>query len=254
VSVVVLCSAHGAPGVTTSALALAWVWPSTRPERRVLLIDADPAGSGLLTGILADRVGPGAGLPTLAATRPPLTVEPVVECCVALGSDAARMVLPGVADPVQARPVAELWSSLLYVARELSDRGVDVLVDAGRVGHRLEPTAWLRGADVVALVVKGSVASVAPAAAAVRAIVPERGARPVVGIVVDPAGYSTSDVASALGVPVAVDLPRDEWAVRALAAGATSGWRLDRSPLLRAARGVVQVLADLVPERTAVPS
>jgi hypothetical protein len=82
----------------------------------------------------------------------------------------------------------------------------------------------------------------------------ERGARPVVGIVVDPAGYSASDIASALSVTVAVELPRDEWAARALAAGATSGWRLDRSPLLRAARSVVERLADLVPERTAVTS
>jgi Flp pilus assembly CpaE family ATPase len=248
VSVVALCSARGAPGVTTSALALAWVWPAARPGRRVLLIDADPAGSGLLTGILASGVPPAAGLSSLAALRPPLSPDQVVACSLAVDGDATRMVLPGVSDPVQAGPLGGSWASLLDVARDLSDRGVDVLVDVGRVGHRFEPSVWLRESDALAVVVRGEVASVAPAAAAVRALAPTRGTRPTVGLVVDGAGYPAGEIAAAMSVGDVLVLPRDEWAARGLTAGATGGWRFDRSPLLRGAYAVVSRLAELAPE------
>lgn len=247
-SVVALCSARGAPGVTTSALALAWVWSGARPGRRMLLIDADPAGSGLLTGFLARGVPPEVGLSSLAALRPPLSPDQVVACSVALDADATRMLLPGVADPVQAGPLGGSWPSLLDAARDLSDRGVDVLVDVGRVGHRFEPSVWLRESDVVAVVVRGDVASVAPAAAAARSLAAMRGTRSTIGFVVDPAGYSVGEIATALRVSDVLVVPRDEWAARALNAGATAGWRFDRSPLLRAAQSVVGRLAELSPE------
>ena len=45
-AVVALASASGSPGVTTTALGLALLWP-----RPVLLVEADPTGgSGLLAG------------------------------------------------------------------------------------------------------------------------------------------------------------------------------------------------------------
>jgi hypothetical protein len=45
-AVIALASASGSPGVTTTALGLALLWP-----RPVLLIEADPTGgSGLLAG------------------------------------------------------------------------------------------------------------------------------------------------------------------------------------------------------------
>ena len=42
---IALCSAKGAPGVTTSALALALSWP-----RPVILAELDPAGGDVLAG------------------------------------------------------------------------------------------------------------------------------------------------------------------------------------------------------------
>ncbi|WP_426592614.1 hypothetical protein ACPPVS_12640 [Cellulomonas sp. McL0617] len=254
-SVVVLCSAHGAPGVTTSALALAWVWPAARPGRRVLLVDGDPAGSGLLTGYLSGGVPRDAGVSILAAGRPPLSADQLVGCCVALDADATRMVLPGVLDPVQARPLAPMWGSLLSAARDLSDQGVDVLVDAGRVGHHHEPRVLVTEADLVAVVVRGDVSSVAPSAAAVRALMAERkGRHAPVALVVDASGYSSGQIRAALGVTEVLSLVRDDWTAHQFALGATSGWRFERSPLLRAAHATAARIADLVPERTAVTS
>lgn len=248
-SVVALTSARGAPGVTTTALALVSVWGLGRRGRRVLLVDADPAGSGLLAGPLPAGVPDTAGISVLAAVRPPLSAEQVVGCCVGLDEACTRMVLPGVADPLQARPLTATWTALVDVARDLSAHGVDVVVDAGRLGHRHEPTPWLAEADLVAVVLRGDLAGVLPAAAAVRTLSALRSGRAApIGVVVDTGAYSAGEVASALGTGEVLTIARDEWAARVLADGAGHGLRFDRSPLMRTARSVVERLAQLVPE------
>ena len=254
-SVIALASAHGAPGVTTSALALLWAWPLARLGRRVLLVDGDPAGSGLLTGPLRAGVPVSAGVSVLAAVHPPLTAEQMIGCAVALDDTSTRMLLPGVVDPMQARPLGATWTALVDVARDLSAQGVDVLVDAGRVGHRHEPTPWLAEADLVLLVAHGQVASVLPAAAAVRTLAVTRAGRSApLGLVVDPGPYTPGELATALGVHEVLTLPRDRWAAVALLDGAARGRRFERSPLLRAARSVADRLTELVPEPEPVVS
>lgn len=252
-SVIALTSAHGAPGVTTSALALVAAWEVARPGRRVLLIDADPAGSGVLVGPLRDGVPDTAGVSLLAATRPPLSAEQVIGCCVALDEGAMRMVLPGVADPLQARPLAATWAALVDVARELSMRGVDVVVDTGRLGHRHEPTPWLTEADLLAVVFRGDLAGVVPAAAAARTMTMLRAGRSApTALVVDSGSYSVGEVASAVGVREVMTLAHDERGARSVAAGLARGMRLDRSPLMRTTRSVVERLGQLVPEPDSV--
>ncbi|MHB8341736.1 MAG: hypothetical protein ACYDB7_11270, partial [Mycobacteriales bacterium] len=60
-AVLELASAKGAPGASTTALALALVWP-----RPILLVECDPAGGDLLAGYLAGADPPGGGLLGLA--------------------------------------------------------------------------------------------------------------------------------------------------------------------------------------------
>lgn len=246
-SIVAVCSAHGAPGVTTTALAMTWVWPLVHPDRRVLLVDADPAGSGLLTGYLQADLPGTAGVLALAASRGLLSADQVVECAVAVDSDSTRMVLVGVTDPRQARPLGAIWSALLGASRDLGRVGVDVVVDVGRLGHRYEPTPMLDGADVVAIAVRPEVASVVPSASAVRALQEARARRvaPLALVIGD--GYSPTEIGSALGTGKAVKVARDAWAATAFATGSAQGWRFERSPLLRSARGVVERIAELAP-------
>ena len=63
-AVITLCSASGAPGVTTTAVALAMHW-----SRPVLLVEADPgANNGLLAGIFRGTREYVAGLLDVAAS------------------------------------------------------------------------------------------------------------------------------------------------------------------------------------------
>lgn len=247
-SVVALCSAHGAPGVTTTALALTWMWPIVHRDRRVLLVDADPAGSGLLTGYLQAGVPEPAGVLALAAQRPPLSAQQIIDASVAVDPDSTRMVLPGVADPVQARPLAGTWAAVAGAGPELGRLGVDVVVDVGRLGHRFEPSALMEAAGILAVTVRPQLASLVPAAAAVRRLRAERPGRiaPVALVIGD--GHSPAEIRTVLSAADALPVALDAWTATRFHDGGAQGWRFDRSPLLRTTRAVIERLAQLAPD------
>lgn len=237
-SLIVLCSATGAPGVTTTTLALGWVWPLVFPDRRVLVVDADVAGSGILPGYLQAGVPAGGGVLGLAAERAPITPGAVLEHCLALDPSEDRLVLTGITDPAQARALWPVWSGLVDVARDLGVAGVDVLVDLGRLGHRHEPTVLVEQADVVAVVLGSTLASVSGTVSGLRALRDTRGPGPSTGAVVvgrsDP--YTPGEIARELGLEHLPVVARDTWAAGVLSTGGGLGWRFERSALLRSAR------------------
>ncbi len=51
-TVIAFTSAKGSPGVSTVVLGLGAVWTQTQPERRVLVVEADPAGGEAAVGLL----------------------------------------------------------------------------------------------------------------------------------------------------------------------------------------------------------
>ncbi len=72
-SLIGLCSAHGSPGATTTALAFAATWPE---HRRCLLIEADPFG-----GVIGPRYGlgdtPGLSSVVVSTTVPTSTTKTI---------------------------------------------------------------------------------------------------------------------------------------------------------------------------------
>lgn len=124
-------SAKGAPGVTSSALTLAAVWP-----RPVVLIEADPSGSDLVYRCRAAIGGPLAPSPNVlglvSAARKERTT-PLHAWTQRLGCGVD--LVPGVTAPSQARGMAELWEAL---AGTLRSSEVDVIADLGRL-HRESP-------------------------------------------------------------------------------------------------------------------
>ena len=243
-----LCSASGAPGVTTIALALTWVWPQVTGGRRVVLVDADPSGSGLLGGALRAQVAPDAGVLALAADAGPWSVDRLLAHAVALDSEGTRWVLPGISDPIQARALPSVWSAFGDLAVDLHLAGIDTVIDAGRLGHRDEPSELLADADVVAIVLDPTVTSCVAVAAALRPLTTARLPRsaPIPVVVGEGRPYSAREVERALGVDVAL-VAFDPRSAAALGTGESLSGRLDRSALVRSVRSLAESLLAATP-------
>lgn len=244
-SVVVLCSATGAPGVTTTTLAVGWVWPLVVPGRRAVVVDADVAGSGVLPGYLQAGVPAGGGVLGLAGERGVLSVDLLLEQALALDPGEQRLVLTGVTDPAQARALGPVWRGLLDAAGHLDATGIDLLVDVGRLGHRHEPTAMLEHADTVAVVTRSNLAALTGATAGLQRLrdLRDPGLETTAVLVGEGQPYPARQIGRELDADPLPVMALDPWAAGALATGGALGWRFDRSALLRTARTLAVILS-----------
>lgn len=210
-AVIVFASASGSPGVTTSCLGLASVWP-----RPVLVVDADPVGgAGILAGFFQGRVAAGGGLGevVLGQRRGDLGGA-IAASALALPGTQAH-VLPGVVGNLAAQGLAGLWSPLLGELRALEATGQDVLVDAGRLGMAGSPEPLIYGADLAVLVVGSTLRSLSGArswAKTWRATFDDVGvglSAPAVLVVGPGRPYGVKEIGSVLPVPVLGSLPWD---------------------------------------------
>ncbi|MFD9813785.1 hypothetical protein [Streptomyces sp. NPDC059080] len=151
-TLIALAADKGAPGVTTTALALSAVWP-----RRALLAEVDPAGGDLVYRNVAAHGGaldPNLGLLSLAATaRRGLVAEQVWDHVQPMSGGLD--VLVGLGTSEQAAGVSGLWATLGRAFVELgeSPRGAaDVIADCGRLGTDSPAAELLADASVLLLV------------------------------------------------------------------------------------------------------
>ena len=262
-AVVALTSAKGAPGVSTAALAMTLLWP-----RPALLLEADPAGgSSTLAGYLRGTVDHSRGLLGLAMAHRHNELEQALwSQIVRLAGDpvpdkaspADRWLLPALSDAAQAPSTTSLWGPLGSLLASLERAGIDVLIDAGRLGAAYAPTPLLRQADLVLLVLGTSL----PAVAAVRArlsvlgeqlAVTPKTAVPVSGLglllVGEGRPYTAREISGSLGLPVIASLSWDPASAEVLAAGAAPGRRFESSPLVRSIRGAISASQELIVRR-----
>lgn len=218
-------------GVTTLALALAATWPA---NRRVLLVEADPAG-----GTLAAASGwpPEPSLVSLAAAaRHALDPDLVWEHCQDLPGGAA--VLAGPASSDQARRALGMLAGL---SSHLGTLDADVLVDCGRLDPRASGAGVFEGAEQVVLAAR-------PRLADLHALATWREANPfdsgrVVVVLVGDGPYPDAEIAEALGIEVLARLPWDPEAAGALVSVPASAREVRLSPLVRATRSLAERLA-----------
>lgn len=202
---IVLTSASGAPGVTTTALGLALTW-----SRDVLLADCDRDPSqAVQAGYLRGMDHGGRGLAALArlhrenrALAPDLWRHTVP---LALG-DEQRRFLPGFSQPATVRLFDSVWPELAEAFAALDGQGVDVIVDAGRVGRDGLPLPLLAQANAVCFLTRTSLRALA----ATRLYLPlvaeqlERlpAAKALGLVLVDPnKPYAGGEIAAQFGVP-----------------------------------------------------
>lgn len=182
-SVVVLASAKGAPGVSLAAQALAWAWP-----RDVVLADVDPAGSDVVwrcRDAAGEPLDPDRGLLTLgAAARRGAAETTLAEHL--QDTWLGFPVLAGVPSPEQLTGISGVWSQLPAV---FDAHPADVLVDVGRVVPGSVTVPLLLRADLVCFVVRPDLEGAAQLRARLRGLsdalrLDEPGARPVAVAVV----------------------------------------------------------------------
>jgi len=230
-----VAAAKAAPGVTTTAVALAAVWPS---GRQALVAECDPAG-----GDLAARFGLPVepGLVTVAAARR-LAAGAIVEHTQPLPGGVRVLVGPAGAEQAAAA-LGLLPPGLLAGFDALPE--VDVLADLGR----LDPTSpALRVAGAARLVVLVARPTLAELQHLAHRIIALRGTVGRLGVVLAGAGpYPPGEVAAALGVEVLGTLPADARGAGVLGGVPASAGGVRRSPLVRAAR----TLADTLTARLA---
>ncbi|SDT02114.1 hypothetical protein SAMN04488543_2860 [Friedmanniella luteola] len=254
-AVVVLVSAAGSPGVTTSALGLALGWP-----RPVVVVEADPTGgSAVLAGYFRGATAPAGGLLDLASAEREGRLAEALPSVLVPVPDSTVQLLPGVRAHGQARSLAGLWHPLAGVLSGLEALGQDVIVDGGRLGLEGWPEPLLAGADLVLLAVRSDLVSLAAARSWADTLRTghEHAGGAGVGLLLVGAGrpYSGREISAVLQLPVTAGLAWDEGSAAVLSRGAVPARRFDRLPLPRSlstARAAVE--AQVAAGRAALES
>lgn len=209
-SVILLTSACGAPGVTTTTLGLAVTWP-----RAAVAVEADPAGgSSMLAGYFRGFQAPTQSIvDLLLAHRDGRLADQFPQSLIPVESTSAS-VLPGPRSHAQARSALELWEPLSLTWKALQSADTDVLVDAGRLGMESYPESLLRVSDLVLLLTRSDLPSLAATrqwaerAAQTRQLHPET---PEWAVLIVGGGhpYTAREVGDVLGLPVLYELRLD---------------------------------------------
>lgn len=220
-AIYVFASASGSPGVTTSVMGLALLWP-----RPVVVVEADPTGGmGILAGYFRGQLDHPRGLIDLAmAARQDLVSDTLPRVLLDIPDSHVRLLV-GTRSHTQAGSLPGLWRPLLDALVELAATGQDVLIDAGRLGLESWPQPLVAGADVTVLVVRSDLPAVAAARSWAQVLADTTAAGgPASGLLVvgDGRPYSSREVGSTIGLPVLASLEWDEATAAVFARGAAS--------------------------------
>lgn len=247
-SVIALAGLPGSPGVTSTALALLRMWP-LEPGRRVLMAECCPDGGAVLAGALQGRLAADRSLRNLAASHRSQELKDAFWTQLVSVSDEerhddrTRVLLPGLTEPGQAAGLTPEWASLakVFVGIDRSQRDPhDVIIDLGRNGAYGPSRVLAQRADLVLLVVRGTMRSLHAArsrVAMLRSVLDDDGRRASAGlgiVLIGEGPYSAREVEAELGVMVVATLPFRPQEAAVLSDGAPQGKRFSQGKLMQA--------------------
>lgn len=252
-AVIAITSAKGSPGVTVTALALAVSWPV---HRQVVLVEADPSGTDLMSGYFLAQAPPDRGLLQLSLNirRQSLNQE-LWRQVYALDGDNRAFVVPGLVNPVQSSGL--VWDDLARQLQDLSaSTGLDVIVDCGRMGLVGDPAPIRRRADLLVMAIRPTLTGIRSAAVRIRELEADltqrgAGAEAVCAVLIGNGPYSAAEVSRTMRVPVVGEVPHDPHAAAVFADGANARRGFDTSPLLRTSRALAASLQQAAEQRRA---
>jgi hypothetical protein len=256
-AVIALAGCSGAPGVTTSALALLLSWP-LETGRRMILAECDPDGGAVLHGLLQGTLGDRYGLRNLSvAARKGEFSDAFWRQLIDLSSEDGkqtslrdRLLLPGITDPAQSASLTSVWKILAQMFRGIeAESGHDVLIDLGRRGAYGPCGVLAEQADATFVVVRNTLRCLQAAEGRVRALAERVGDVSV--LVINEGPYPAGEVQRVLQVPVIATLPHAPKDARVLSDGAEQPRHFTRSPLMKAARTTSTLLQQQAATRRA---
>lgn len=242
-TLVLLCSAAGSPGVTTTAVAMTLNWPSD-----AALIDADrTATQAILAGYLRGADVGGRGLTALSRAhreRRPISEE-LLANCLPLDEDPhhRRVFLPGFSHAGSATLFQSAWPEFAENLRRQSRMNTAVIVDAGRIGDGL-PGPLLAAADVTLLLTRTSLRALAATRihlAAMQQRHAQLASAGEIGLLLVGEGdpYSSKEISQSLGAPVWGALADDAKSATVWSDGAQGSRRQTNGPLIRSITALI---------------
>ncbi|HQA15252.1 MAG TPA: hypothetical protein PLD94_13900 [Ornithinibacter sp.] len=243
-ALIVLTSANGSPGVTSSALGLAMAWP--RPS---ILVDADPTGSRAIpAGYFRGGQLPTEGsiIDLALAHRQGSLVEELPRLLMRIPNTHIQL-LNGPVRHNQARALDSLWEPLAGVFKNLERNGQDVIVDAGRLGLEGSPFKLLAAADLALLVTRSTVPALVGAASwspTLRDTFTRSGAATSLGALIVGPGmpFTASEVAKTLQMPAVASLEWDPTSAEVFSVGNQPRRKFENAGLSKSLRAAVQAI------------
>lgn len=246
-AVITLGSAKGAPGVTTAALGLALTWGSP-----VVLVEADLSGSSVLAGYRRGEVPHDRGIVQLAVAQMQMSmIDAIWTQTIELAKDV--LLLAGFPNPAQSGALSGMWGDLGSAFRSLEAAGVDVIVDLGRVGGRMdERESLIAMADHHLILTRSSLPEVYTAREfSLRYAKVADVAADIMGTAVVVVGsgrpYGAREIAKTCGLPLAGDIAWDPKSAAVYATGSPE----PRNFSSRALNRSLSALGSTVRERIA---
>lgn len=248
-AVVLLASATGSPGVTTTALGLALAWP-----RHCLVADCDRDPSqAVQAGYLRGMDNGGRGLMSLAHLHregTPLAPElwrhtlPLTQA-----GDRERRFLPGFSTAGASRLFEHVWGTLGEALASLDERGIDVLIDGGRISPAGLPPGLVSAADAVVVCVRSSLRSLAAARIHLTTLEEQLRSMPTptpaaLAVVGPGRPYAAGEIAAQFGLACWLEPPWDQRAAEVLSDGAVEPRRFHESAFMGRFRADAKALSD----------
>jgi hypothetical protein len=253
-AVIALAGGLGAPGVTTTAMALLMTWP-LETGHRVVLAECDPDGGAILPGALQGTLGNTHGLRNLAlAGRQGQLGEAFWKQLIDItdASSRDRLVLPGLYDPTHASSMGPVWEQLAALFSGVEQYQHDVLVDLGRRGAFGPSAVLAQRADVVLVVARNTLRSLQSTEVRLTSLRDQLGNAAQIGLLlVDRGPFSREDVQKHLGVKVVAVLPWRPAEAEVLSDGAEQPRKFESCELMRAARSATTPVRQMVANRRA---
>ncbi|KXZ58748.1 hypothetical protein Mlaev_02451 [Microbacterium laevaniformans] len=246
-AVIALASFSGAPGVTTTALAMTFAW-----HRPALLVEVDTAKtSSILPGYLRGQFGRDRGLTALAIAQQnnALTAAEVMEQRIELAPD--RSVILGLSSIVAAQSTTALWSELGATLSTLDSAGMDVILDVGRVSVRDPRSSLLQIADSVQVLLRPTLPDIYTTAAQLtelRDLLAQAGHREYLELLLVDTPLETwprADIVKLTNVDVSAEIVHDPRSAAVYYAGAEPSRKLTRNSYTRS----ITTAADLIRAR-----